>query len=139
MKATTISRKYEHITLPIAEKLTECTPSVLEKVNDMFFLGYCRPCALHGSGRYTRNNDLTDNVKCAFDRLGIKLGLVNDAERGGKCGNILHFVGDDTWKVIGDTANYFGIQFNEWKMIVNTSCRLPDAVRKAYDHLCGEA
>lgn len=139
MKATTSARKYEYISFAMAEELTDCTPSVLEKVNEMLLKGYCRPCSLQGSGRHTRNNDLTENVKWAFDRLGIKLGLVNDAERGGKCGNLLYFVGDETWKVVDSVNGHFGLQINVWQLVIHTTTYLPQSVRNAYNHLCGEA
>lgn len=139
MKATTIARKYEYISFAMAEKLTDCTPSVLEKVNEMLWKGYCRPCSLQGSGRYTRNKDLTENVLKTLRELGIGIGLVNDAERGGKCGNLLYFVGDETWKVVDSVNGHFGVQINGWKLVIHTTTYLPQSVRNAYNHLCWEA
>jgi len=139
MKATTIIKKYGYITPAMAEELTDCTPSVLEKVNKMLMLGYCRPCKLQGSGRHTHNVDLTFRVKDAFKKLGINVELVNDSPRGGLCGNILYFVGNETWKVIDNVNGHFGVQFNDLQLVIHTTTYLPQKVREAYNHLCGEA
>ena len=48
-----------------------------------------RPCWTSGRGRFCKNLDYTNNVKCLLDSLGIRYVYDNDAPRGGLYGNFI--------------------------------------------------
>ena len=48
--------------------------------------GLIRPCYTSGSGRYTSNQDYTNDLCAILDLLGIKYQRGNDAPRGGATG-----------------------------------------------------
>lgn len=46
-----------------------------------------RPCHTSGSGRFTSNQDHTQELCALLDKLNVKYTHGNDSARGGLCGN----------------------------------------------------
>lgn len=131
MKATTIAKKYESIR-NFADKFTDERPTILEKLDELFSRGYIRPQYETGRGRFTKLNDIRREVRDALNRIGISYVEGNDAPRGGRTGDWMCLKADDVWEVIDGDTTHFGLQFNDYQMIVHTTRYLPAQVRDVY-------
>ena len=139
MKATTITKRYNYISA-FADKLTNERPTILDNLEALFCNGYIRPQYVTGRGRWTRLNDIRNEIRDALNRIGISYVEGNDAPRGGRAGDWMCLKADEVWEVKGDNGDktHFGLQFNDCQLIVHTSNCIPAQVREAYTKMMDE-
>lgn len=87
MKATTIATKYPTLS-KVADKLTNCRPSILVDLRDLLHYGHVRPQIKAGSGKWCHLEDHRVEIQEALDACGIEVVKFNDAPRGGRTGDL---------------------------------------------------
>lgn len=127
MKATTIATKYPALS-KVADKLTNCRPSILEDLRDILSNGCVRPQTEAGRGKWSHLEDHHVEIQDALDACGIEVVKFNDAPRGGRTGDIWILKGE--WATIatdnGETAYHaVGEYYNTRAIIFGKYSSIP--------------